>query len=480
LPEAKIAEPAAAGAPAASGQLVRKVTLCQLVAATFLMVAGGPYGLEDVIKNAGYFMAVLVLFLTPFIWSLPTALMVSEFSSAIPEEGGYYAWVRRAMGPFWGFQEAWLSLAASVFDMAIYPILFATYLDHVCRLVGLQGPPNLAVSMGVIGVCVLVNLWGARAVGGSSILMTFALLGPFVGLTVVSLSGRWTAPARPPQPVELDYLAAVLFAMWNYMGWDNASTIAGEVERPQRTYPLAMAVAVLLVTLTYVIPVAAASGSGVLPGDWHTGSWVEVGNRLGGNALAIAVGVGGMFMGLGMFNALILSYSRIPAVLARDRYLPAVFARRSRRSGAPWVSILACAATWTIALQINLNRVLALDVILYGISLLLEFIALLALRFREPGLARPFRVPGGKWVVGLLGVGPAALIALAIVHERDQTIEPINFLIMETEPINALVLGGALVALGPLVYLVSKRLSRTFSREPQTSASRTRAPEARA
>ena len=44
--------------------------------------------------------------------------MIGELSSALPQEGGYYAWVRRGLGNFWGFQEAWLSLAASIFDMA--------------------------------------------------------------------------------------------------------------------------------------------------------------------------------------------------------------------------------------------------------------------------------------------------------------------------------------------------------------------------
>ncbi len=54
--------------------------------------------------------------------------MVGELASALPQEGGYYAWVRRGLGNFWGFQEAWLSLVASIFDMAIYPTLFVAYL----------------------------------------------------------------------------------------------------------------------------------------------------------------------------------------------------------------------------------------------------------------------------------------------------------------------------------------------------------------
>ena len=69
--------------------------------------------------------------------------------------------------------------------------------------------------------------------------------------------------------------------MWNYMGWDNASTIAGEVDRPQRTYPLAMLVSVLLVAATYVLPVVAVSRSGIAPESWETGSWVDVGRTVG-------------------------------------------------------------------------------------------------------------------------------------------------------------------------------------------------------
>jgi amino acid transporter len=101
-----------------------KMTLWPLVAATFFMVSGGTYGIEDVVHGAGYGRAILILLLTPILWSLPTAYMIGELSSALPAEGGFYAWVRRAMGDFWGFQEAWLSLVASIFDMAIYPTLF--------------------------------------------------------------------------------------------------------------------------------------------------------------------------------------------------------------------------------------------------------------------------------------------------------------------------------------------------------------------
>src|ERR1043166_4042810 len=65
-----------------------RLTLWPLVAATFFMVSGGTYGTEDIVHGAGYGKAILILLLTPLLWSLPTALMLSELSSALPEEGG--------------------------------------------------------------------------------------------------------------------------------------------------------------------------------------------------------------------------------------------------------------------------------------------------------------------------------------------------------------------------------------------------------
>jgi amino acid transporter len=452
-------EAADAAAPSVGATARQKVTLLGLIAATYFMVAGGPYGLEQVVQGAGYLWAAGLLLIVPFIWSLPTALMVSELSSAIPEEGGYYVWVRRALGPFWGFQEAWLSLAASIFDMAIYPILFVTYLGYLGGYAlrpfsdkDLKGVPSFLIGAAMIAVCAAANLLTPRNLGRSALLLTFALLAPFVVLTVwiivapAAPSGTW----QPPQ--EWDFVGALLFALWNYMGWDNATTIAGEVNRPQRTYPLAMAGAVLLVTLTYVFPVLAASYTGMAPEDWKPGAWVTVAGNVGGAALAVAVAVGGMISAFGMFNSLVLSYARLPMVLAEDGYLPAVFTRRLR-TGAPWVAVLSLSVAWGCASQLGLTRVLALDVMLYGLSLLLEFAALVALRVREPKLVRPFRVPGGLVVAVLLGVFPAFLIGLAIYNQAGKWTAEEDDMIA---PAYALLLGAALTVLGPVIYWVSR------------------------
>src|ERR1035438_8917041 len=151
--------------------MTRKVTLFPLIAAIYLMVAGGPFGLEDIVSKSGYVGAIAILLVTPAIWSLPTALMVSELASALPSEGGYYVWVTRAMGRFWGFQEAWLSLAGSVFDMAIYPTLFVDYLGHFAPALT-AGGRGIWIGVALIAMCALWNLLGAKTVGGSSLAIT--------------------------------------------------------------------------------------------------------------------------------------------------------------------------------------------------------------------------------------------------------------------------------------------------------------------
>ena len=432
-----------------------KITLVPLIAATYFLVAGGPFGLEDIVAKAGYTGAIVILVVTPLIWSLPTALMVSELASALPQEGGFYVWVTRAMGRFWGFQEAWLSLVGSIFDMAIYPTLFVGYLGHFAPALT-SGGRGIWIGVALIAVCAIWNLLGSKAVGGSSVMMGVLLLGPFVVLTGYALLHR-SVPGGVSVPVHNgDLLGGILVAMWNFMGWDNASTIAGDVDRPQRTYLRAMIWALILVTLTYVVPIAAVALTGLDPNRWSTGGWAEVARAVFSNdrtaflgrGIALAITAGGMVGAAGTLNALTMSFSRLPAVMAEDGFLPKVFAKRHPRTGAPWVAILACATAWALCLGFDFVKLIVLDVLLTGLSILLEFAALVVLRIREPELPRPYRVPGGLAGAITLGVAPLALLVLTVVRNHTEAIGPIS----------ALHLAGMLIAAGGLAYIVSERV----------------------
>jgi amino acid transporter len=430
--------------------------LLPLIAATYFMVSGGAYGLEDILGMAGYGRALVLLLVVPVLWSIPTSLMVGELASALPMEGGYYCWVRRALGGFWGFQEAWLSLAASVFDMAIYPTIFVLYLGRV-EPAWTAGHLGTLWALAVVLVCAAWNLLGARAVGEGAVGMFCVLSAPFVVLVVVGLwkgfgehvaGGGWAALSRPVAAP--DFSGAVLVTLWNYMGWDNASTVAQEVERPQRNYPRAMLTAAALVALTYILPLGAVAVAGIPADRFSTGAWTDaaralLGPGMVGTVLVLAVVLGGMLNGLGMFNALMMSYTRVPYAMAEEGLLPGAVARslrRTTRAGVPWVSVLLCSAAWALALRFSFERLISIDLVLYGGALLLEFVALVVLRLREPALARPFRVPGGIWGAIGVGVGPVVLIGYALWAARSERVAGVP----------ALVFAALVGAAGPVIY----------------------------
>jgi amino acid transporter len=425
--------------------------LLPLIGATYFMVAGGPYGLEDIIGKAGYWRGLLLLALVPIFWSLPTALMVGELASAMPEEGGFYCWVRRALGRFWGFQEAWLSLAASVFDMAIYPVTFVLYLSRI-EPAWTAGYRGTAWALTVVIGCTLWNLRGAKAVGEGSVAMFVVLLAPFAVLVGVAL-WRWhgIGSGAMLHPVtNADMGGAVSVALWNYMGWDNASTVAQEVDEPQKNYPRAMLGATGLVALTYILPLTAVGLAGLAADQLSTGAWVDAARTIVGPALGLAVVVGGMINGAGMFNPLMMSYTRVPYAMAEDGLLPRVVTLKTR-NGVPWVSVLLCAFIWALALKMSFERLISIDLVLYGASLLLEFVALVVLRVREPQMVRPFRVPGGTAGAIAVGVGPAMLIAYALWIARKESVLGMN----------ALVFSASVGIAGILVYAAMEAVRRS-------------------
>ena len=425
-----------------------RLTLWPLVAATFFMVSGGTYGTEDIVHGAGYGRAILILLLTPLLWSLPTAFMIGELSSALPFEGGYYAWVRRAMGNFWGFQEAWLSLVASIFDMAIYPTLFVLYLDRLFPWFQ-EGHRGLYVGMAVVVACALLNIAGVKVVSHTSLWLFFALSAPFLAIICIApFKIGALAVASNPSKSDVGILTGLLICMWNYMGWDNASTIATEVERPQRTYPRAMLLSVFIVAISYIIPVAAMWMTGLPASSWDTGFWADIAGILGGPLLRFGLALGGMISGFGMFNALVMSYSRLPLAMAQDGMLPKVFGKLHPKSKAPWVAIVVLACFWMPCLLLGFERLVTLDILIYGTSLFLEFLALAVLRFTEPNLKRPFKVPGGLFGAVAIGIPPMLLLGFSIARSQHESILGMS----------SLAFGMILIAAGFLAYALNHAL----------------------
>lgn len=416
-------------------------------------MSGGAFTTEALVAEVGPGLALLLLLVVPLLWSVPEALIIGELASMLPEEGGYYRWVRRAFGPMWGFQNAWCTLLYSLVDMAIYPVLFASYLAWFAP--GLPGWAEWMVKLGVIWGAVLINLRGSVRVGRFSTWAGLFVLGTFAAIGVAALvanAGALHAPWRPFLKMGESPLAGVgvglSIAVWNYFGWDNASTTLGETEDAARAYPRALAVAVPMVALGYFVPLLPTLAASDWT-RWREGGWPEIAAMTGGAAgplLATLVAVAGMVSALGLYNALLLAFTRVPLAMARDGLLPPALARTDAR-GTPVRAVVLSAACYSVFTLLPFAQLVVADALLYALAMFLEFGALLALRRQEPELRGPFRIPLGTGGVAVLATLPAVVFLAATV-----------FSAMGGE-ITALAVAGSLAAaaLGPVVYRVAAR-----------------------
>jgi len=377
-----------------------------LVALTFFCVAGGPYGIEDAVGAAGPMLALLGILVVPWLWSFPTALMTAELSSAMPEDGGYVVWVQRAFGRFWAFQEGWWSWLYSFADVALYPVMFVDYLSSLCG--PLSPPERWLLGMGVILCMAILNVRGTQVVGNMAILFTVLVLAPFVVMTLGGI-GQVNPAAWTSRPEVIDWRLLLPILLWNTCGWDNAGCCAGEVRQPETTYPRAMIATVLLVTACYLLPVTVGTGVSTQWGEWKEGYFPTIAAQIGGAWLGSWLTVAGLVSAIGLFNGLLCTSARIPYALAVRGMLPAPLAALHPRYGTPWVSIIINSTVVALLIPFSFQELLQLDMFLYALALIPEFVALVWLRVKEPTMRRPYQVPFGVWGTVLLSIPPVTL-----------------------------------------------------------------------
>jgi len=440
------------------------MTLLPLVAAFYFCVSGGPHGLEPLMQS-GAGLGLLLILITPILWALPAALMTAELSSAIPAEGGYYVWVKRAFGKPWAACCAWWMWIYSWVDVAIYPVLFASYFETLWGLSGFDTGPfenpwiKWATGLLVIVPLTWLNIRGAARVGKASILFGIVLILPFLVMIALGMpktlanAGTLATPFIPEGEGIGNALNAGLFVvMWNYLGWDSLSTVAGEVENPQRNYPRAIFWALPIIVLSYLLPTLV--GLAIVPdlSKWEEGLWPVIGQELGGTPLAVWIALTGMASAAGLFATTLLAASRVPFVMSEDRLLPPWLTRQHPKYGTPVAAILLSATMYTFFSYQSFENLAIVDVILYSAAIMLELFALLALRAKEPDLHRPYRIPGGWPVLTLLVAMPLAVVAFGVYNQ------------FREESVNGVVWMSALaLAVGPIAYAIARWNDRRAS-----------------
>jgi amino acid transporter len=406
--------------------------------------------LEDAVGAAGPAIVLLGLIILPWIWSLPTALMTAELSTAIPEEGGYVVWVERAFGRFWGFQEGWVSWLCSFADNALYPVMFVDYLAYLRG--DLAPGERWLIGTALITVITWLNIRGIRLVGLSSIIFLLIVLAPFAALVALGAPqielSNWLK-----QSETVDWALLLSTLLWNTSGWDNAGCCAAEVAKPGRAYPRAMIITVLLVSMVYLLPLAIGVGVDGNFADWKEGYFPKVAAQIGGSWLGTWLTLAALVSAAGLLNALLCTSARVPFAMAERGMLPSWLRALHARHGTPWTAILVNSAGVSLLIPFSFQELIELDMFLYAAALILEFAALAWLRFKQPEMARPYRVPFGIGGVIAISLPPVALCLISIALSSDAT--------------RYASLGG--IAIGLIVYRC--RFRPTLS--PQTQAAPT-------
>jgi len=357
-------------------------------------VSGGPYGAEDAVASAGPLLSLAGFLFMPLVWSLPEALVTAELATTFPSNAGFVEWVTAAFGPFWGFQEGFLSWISSVADASLYPVLFRQYLEELWPQIfgGFYGQIFVVAVTLLMGV---LNLAGLSIVGWVAFLLAGFVLSPFlymvvVGIPQISMERLLVSP--PVSEVQWSDFLNTLF--WNLNYWDTASTLAGEVEDVKTTYPKALAIALVAVVLSYFLPLLV--GLGVSGSDWRNwkdGQFAELGHRLGGSFLKSWVICGAAVSCLGQQLSEMAEAAFQLQGMAEDGWLPSCFAQRSRFD-TPWLPLLVITVlVLVLSLSSSFSSIIEMLNAVYCVAQVLEFSAFLHLRRKHNDLDRPFRVP---------------------------------------------------------------------------------------
>jgi amino acid transporter len=406
----------------------KRLHLLQLAAVIFFTVSGGPYGIEPLFSYTGEHAALLLLFIVPLLWDLPTILTVLELNSMMPVNGGYYQWVKRALGMRWAFYEGIWTWMYTFVDLAIYPVLFVEYASFLFPELHIYKVP---VCLFIIWGSAILNILGIVPVGKISMILGIIVLTPFlilIGMALFQHHNSLAIPHLSLKGVGFSSLGMGLYTvMWNFFGWDNATTYAGEVNKPVRAYIVSCAIAFITIFTLYILTSLVILHSGIDFKNLSEVGFPALGLLTGHNWLATILAIGGMASAIGLFSAVLLSVSRIPKVMADDGLLPEKLNAVHPRFQTPYISIIISAIIISLMIVWTFTDLVIMDVTLYGAGLFLEFFSLIVLRIKAPHEHRPFKIPlkvTGLSIVFLLAFAIYAIGLFGAFSQSEKTLLP--------------------------------------------------------
>jgi amino acid transporter len=428
-----------------SATAMKKAGLLSFVFVMYSYTTAGPFGLEDQVTNSGPGMTLIYHLVLPFFWCIPISLVAAELTTAMPVQGGFYRWTRAAFGDFWGFLAGWWNWCASFLLGSSYAVLFTDYLSFFFPWI--TGWKHYVISVFMIAVISYVNIRGIKTVGKIATVLETLIFLPVAAMCVMSVR-MWHhnpfVPLIPPhQPIFRVFGVGLALGLWLYSGYEQLSTVAAEVEDPQRNYPRALAWVVPLSVATYFVPTACALAALGNWQDWHTRYFSDAALLIGGPWLGFAMTLAAAVMFVSILNSTVLSSTRMPFAMAEDGYLSPFLTRLHPRFGTPWLAILISATIYSVLAWHSLTQLISVYIWLRIATSVLTVLSAWQLRRARPEMARSFRIPWGGKGLAYAVIAPLVMSGFALVASD-------RF---------GLKYGPVVLLLGPVAYFFFRRRS---------------------
>ncbi len=377
---------------------------------------------KAMIQRVGSPEMVFVVWILGGALSLFGALSYAELAAAMPEAGGEYVFLREAYGPMWsflyGWTQLWVAKSGSIATLATaFFYYFANFFPELEKILfviplplGAGGGPleiryGQLLSMVLILFLGWVNYYGVKLGGSVQVATTAVKVGLILCIIGLGLTAKQAdfANFRTSIPAAggiASFFAAMVAALWAYDGWNNVSMVSSEIKNPKRNLPLALiwgTVAVIAIYLSanmayfYVLKSSEVASSDRVA--------AEMMRRILGAPGAAAVSIAAMISIFAALNGSILSGSRVPYAMARDRYLFASLASVTPAYHTPGNSITVL-SVWSAILVLSgryeqlFTYVIFASWILYGMTTA----AVIVLRRTRPDMHRPYRTLGYPFV----------------------------------------------------------------------------------
>ena len=427
---------------------LRKAGLFYLVFVMFSYTTGGPFGLEEMVTTSGPGITLLYLLILPFFWCIPVSLVSAELTTAMPVEGGFYRWTRVAFGDFWGFLAGWWNWSASFLLGGAYAVLFADYFAYYYPQ--MTWWEHYVLSLSLIAFLTWINVRGLQMVGRVATALEILIFIPVMTMVVIGLAHWHQNPFKPwvvPNQATFKIFGVGLaLGLWLYSGYEQLSTVAEEVENPQKAYPRALALVVPLSIAAYFLPTLAGLGSAGHWERWGTGFFSEAARMIGGPSLGRWMALAAMIASVALLNSTILTTTRMPFAMAEDGYLPESLTAKHPRYGTPWLAIVASAVIYALLSWKSVGQLISIYIWLRSATTVLTVLSAWKLRRSRPELPRSFTVPGGRAGLAYVVGAPVLMAIVALLGAWGDRF--------------AMIGGVIAIALGPLVYFLLRGVGR--------------------